>query len=82
MNPNLIGAFAHVLQWFEVNRHQSVLHPEKLIAKRLANLRWKLPQIVPAAANEQNGLHFHSSNYINIYLNPPPACESRYGLCE
>ncbi len=39
--------------------------PEKLITKRLADLRWKLPQIVPAAANEQNGLRFHSSNYIN-----------------
>ena len=53
-----LGAFAHVLQWFEVNRHQPVLHPEKLIAKCLANLRWKLPQIVPAAANEQKWASF------------------------
>jgi hypothetical protein len=78
VNPNLIGAFAYVLQWFEVNRHQSVLHPEKLIAKRLADLCWKLPQIVPAAANEQNRLRFHSSNYINIYLNLSALCKSTF----
>jgi hypothetical protein len=78
VDPDLIGAFAHVPHWFEVNRNQPVLHPEKLSAQRLADLRWKLPQIVPAAANEQNGLRFHSSNYINIYLTPTAVCKSQF----
>ena len=69
VNPNLIGAFTHFLHWLEVHRHQPVLYPEKFLAKRPADIRRKLPQIVPAAANEVNGLRFHRNDYTNTYLN-------------
>lgn len=69
-NPDFIGAFTHFFHGLEVNRLQPILYPEKLLAKHLANLCWKLSQSVPAAANEGNGLCFHRNNYINTYLKP------------
>jgi len=78
VNPNLIGTFTHVLNGLEVHWHQSILHPEKLLAERLADLCRERPQIIPAAANEQNGLRFHLSNYINTYLKPTAVRKAKF----